>query len=197
MKLILVRHGETKWNKNGKLLSFTDIPLNNKGLEQAKKTAKILKNNKFDYIISSPLKRAYETAKEINKFHNLKIETSILLKERNYGDFEKTDYLKLNLREIRDKNLYHEYNMETPEEFENRIKSFLECKCLKTHGKKILIVSHSGTIKMILYHLLKIKESFEIFRKQVNKSNASISTIEFDKNFNVINFEIGNNQHLI
>jgi len=197
MKLILVRHGETEWNKNSKLLSHTDIPLNKDGIKQAKKTASILKNKKFDYILSSPMQRALETAKEINKFHRLKIETSELLKERDYGDFEEINYFKLDLREIRDKNLYHKYNMENPEEFENRIKKFLECECLKTHGKTILLVSHSGTIKMILYHLLKIKESFEIFRKQINKTNASISTIEFDKNFNVINFDIGNDEHLI
>jgi len=87
--------------------------------------------------------------------------------------------------------------MESPIDFENRIKKFLEEYCCKEFGKTVLIVSHSGTIKMLIYHLLKIKESFEIFRKENVKPNASISTIEFDENFNVVNFEIGNNEHLI
>ena len=197
MKLIMVRHGETEWNKKYQLLSYTDIPLNKIGIEQAKKVAKKLKDTRIDLIYSSPLKRSLETAKEINKYHNLDIKTTELLKERNYGDFEKTDYRKLDLREIRDKNLYKKFHMETPKEFETRIKKFLEQKILKTKKETILIVSHSGTIKMILYHLLKIEEPFEIFRKSFNKENASISTLEFDEKLNLKKIDIANNEHLI
>ena len=50
---------------------------------------------------------------------------------------------------------------------------------------------------MILYFLLKIEEPFEIFRKTFNKGNASISTIEFDKEFNIKKIDIANNEHLI
>ncbi len=197
MKLILVRHGETDCNKNNKIISYSNPPLNSNGIKQAKIVAEKLKNENFDFIYSSPLKRALDTAKEINKYHGVKIIKSDLLKERNYGDFEKSNYYELDLRKIRDENSYKKYNMETPEEFENRIKKFLDEPIFKKHGKKILIVAHSGTIKMLLFHLLKIKESFEIFRKKVRKENTSISSIEFDKDFNIIDFKIADNEHLI
>lgn len=197
MKLILVRHGETDWNAKSKILSRTDIELNKNGKKQAKIVAKKLKKENFDLIYSSTLKRALQTAEEINKYHKLEIKKTNLLFERDFGDFEGTNYNKLDLREIRDNHLYKKYNMEKPEIFEKRITDFIEKYCCKKHGKTILIVAHSGTLKMILYHLLKIKTSFEIFRKQVQKNNTSISTIEFDEKFNITNFQIGNEDHLI
>jgi len=197
MKLILVRHGETEWNRKAKLLSRTDISLNEIGIEQAKKTANKLKIFNFDFIYTSNMKRTLETANIINKFHNVSIIQTELLQERDYGDFEGVNYHKLDLREIREKNLYKNFNMESPSEFRNRIKYFLENKLSLKYNQTILIVSHSGTIKKILYHLLKIKEPFDIYRKQFIKYNSSISTIEFDENLNVINYDIANNEHLI
>jgi len=196
MKLILVRHGETEWNNEGKLLSKTDISLNEKGLEQAKKTANKLKNLTFDFIYTSNMKRTLQTVNEINKYHNVNFIQTELLQERNYGDFEGVDYHKLDLRKIRKNNLYKNFNMETPEEFRNRIKYFLKNKLSLKYNQTILIVSHSGTIKKILYYLLKIKEPFDIYRKQFIKYNSSISTIEFNKNLEVINSEIANDEHL-
>ena len=65
--IYIVRHGETDWNILKKLTGQTDIPLNLNGIKQAKEVREKLKNIKFDYVFSSPLKRAYETAKIITK----------------------------------------------------------------------------------------------------------------------------------
>ena len=62
MILYIIRHGETEWNKMGKMQGKTDISLSEDGRKLAQKTADGLKNIKFDYIFSSPLERAYETA---------------------------------------------------------------------------------------------------------------------------------------
>ncbi|MBL8675817.1 MAG: histidine phosphatase family protein [Alphaproteobacteria bacterium] len=60
-----VRHGETNWNKEARIMGQKDIPLNEKGMEQAKNAAKLLKMVNFTLILSSPLIRAYKTAEII------------------------------------------------------------------------------------------------------------------------------------
>ncbi len=76
-KIILVRHGESIANakgiSQGNRNKWMDTSLTKKGKEQAKKLAERLKEEKIEVIYSSDLKRAKETAEEINKFHNLKI----------------------------------------------------------------------------------------------------------------------------
>jgi len=63
MRLYLIRHGETIWNEKGLWQGIADVPLNEKGKDQAKKLAERLK--RVDAIYSSPLKRCLETAREI------------------------------------------------------------------------------------------------------------------------------------
>ena len=62
MKLYLVRHGETDWNKVKKIQGQVDIPLNQFGKHLAEETAEGLRDIPFDLCISSPLSRAHETA---------------------------------------------------------------------------------------------------------------------------------------
>ena len=68
-KLYFVRHGESEWNTVGRICGATDIPLTDRGREMAKETAaRIIEEGiKIDKIISSPLSRAYETAKIIGE----------------------------------------------------------------------------------------------------------------------------------
>ena len=63
--IYVVRHGQTDWNLEGRFQGRIDIPLNEKGKSQAKKTKEKLEGIKFDKVFSSPLKRALETAKNI------------------------------------------------------------------------------------------------------------------------------------
>ena len=57
MKLYIIRHGETDWNKEKRLQGQSDIPLNDYGRELARITGKALKDVHFDYVFSSPLSR--------------------------------------------------------------------------------------------------------------------------------------------
>ena len=63
--IYIVRHGETDWNKEHRIQGHVDIPLNDQGKLDAKKAKDKLKKVKFDVVFSSPLSRAYETAKII------------------------------------------------------------------------------------------------------------------------------------
>ena len=89
MKLILVRHGESIWNKENKFTGWTDVPLSEKGINEAIEAGKILKKNgyTFDVAYTSVLKRANDTLNyildELNL--NIPIKYSWRLNERHYG----------------------------------------------------------------------------------------------------------------
>ena len=68
-RIILVRHGETDWNKEQIFRGRIDVPLNSTGLKQAKATGEALKDWKIDAVYSSPLSRALDTAKAIAELH--------------------------------------------------------------------------------------------------------------------------------
>lgn len=91
MKLYIVRHGETNHNIKGVLQGWSDIELNDNGIKLAKITGQALKDIRFDYCFSSPLKRAYKTAQTIleeNINEIPKIIADDRLKEMSFGDWE-------------------------------------------------------------------------------------------------------------
>ncbi|MEA1871975.1 MAG: histidine phosphatase family protein [Chloroflexota bacterium] len=89
MKLILVRHGETYWNKEGLVQGGdSDIELNDTGLEQARKLAAFLESEPITAILSSPLQRAIATAEAIANHHQLPVEIDQGLRELKVGELE-------------------------------------------------------------------------------------------------------------
>ncbi|MBR5950424.1 MAG: histidine phosphatase family protein, partial [Actinomycetaceae bacterium] len=93
MLLYLIRHGETQLNRERRLAGWTDVPLNENGLELAHVTGKALADTRFDAAFSSPLIRAHETARIILS-HNtastpgLPITIDERIKEINFGSWE-------------------------------------------------------------------------------------------------------------
>ena len=89
MKLVLLRHGESVWNKENRFTGWTDVDLSEKGVKEAEKAGKILKDkgNTFDVSFTSILKRANRTLEIVLKEMNLNIPVyySYRLNERHYG----------------------------------------------------------------------------------------------------------------
>ncbi|MDE0799950.1 MAG: histidine phosphatase family protein [Rhodospirillaceae bacterium] len=83
-----MRHGETDWNKNRLTQGRTDIPLNNTGQDQASLAMSLLVGHGITKLVSSPLRRAYETAKIVNRALVLPIELHSGLVERGFGAAE-------------------------------------------------------------------------------------------------------------
>ena len=88
MRLFLVRHGETDWNKERRIQGATDIPLNSFGRYLAEETAKGLKAVSLDVCFSSPLMRAYETAEIILRGRDVQIFADNRLIEMRFGEWE-------------------------------------------------------------------------------------------------------------
>jgi len=89
-KLYYVRHGQSEWNVANKICGSTDVPLTDKGRQQAKESAQniIDVGIKADMIISSPLSRALETAKIISEITGIPYRAEEQLTEQNFGKYE-------------------------------------------------------------------------------------------------------------
>lgn len=89
MRLALVRHGQTNWNIDSLLQGSTDVPLNETGREQAAEAAKLLSDEPWDLVVSSPLQRARDTARVISTTLSVQLgEADPQLVERDYGSAE-------------------------------------------------------------------------------------------------------------
>ncbi|HEY9607942.1 histidine phosphatase family protein [Allocoleopsis sp.] len=89
LRLLLVRHGETEWNRVARFQGGIDVPLNENGRKQAQQAAEFLKDVPIDFAVSSPMLRPKETAELILKNHpNIKLELPEKLKEINHGLWE-------------------------------------------------------------------------------------------------------------
>ncbi|MCD6471280.1 histidine phosphatase family protein [bacterium] len=150
MKVIIVRHGETKGNANGVIYGKNNLSLTKKGRKQAELAREKLKNEKINRIICSPLKRAIETAKVINQYHHLpiKLEKRIvdIRIDKRYGGQKAEVY-----RKVLRKNFWRGRlgRNETSEEMVKRIKSFLVDLKKKYKKEAVLIVGHEDPIKVM------------------------------------------------
>ena len=89
LRLLLVRHGETEWNRVARFQGGIDVPLNENGRKQAQQAAEFLKDVPIDFAVSSPMLRPKETAELILKNHpNVRLELQEKLKEINHGLWE-------------------------------------------------------------------------------------------------------------
>jgi broad specificity phosphatase PhoE len=91
--IFLVRHGETEWSKSGKHTGRTDMPLTNKGREQAQALAAMLRSHRFARVLTSPLSRAVETCR-LAGFGDI-AEIVDDLREWDYGDYEGSTTLEI------------------------------------------------------------------------------------------------------
>lgn len=87
-ELILIRHGETLWNQQGRMQGQQDSPLTELGVRQARQLGLRLREVRFDALYSSDLGRAYRTALTISETTGHAVNVDIRLRERNFGVFE-------------------------------------------------------------------------------------------------------------
>ena len=88
-RFLLVRHGETQWNRESRFQGIRDIPLNDTGREQAQKAADFLKDVALDFAVSSPMLRPKETAEIILQNHpNIELDLQSQLQEICHGLWE-------------------------------------------------------------------------------------------------------------
>lgn len=182
MKIIIVRHGETEENAAGIIQGQSHGKLSKNGIEQVKRVGERLKDEKIDYIYTSDLKRAVDTAKEIHKYHKeIPLIKRKEIREMDYGKLQdkQKDEINYYYHKENDPDYFKKNNVESLESVYNRIKKFLEEIMEKHKDKNVVIVSHAMTLKIIFLFLNK-KQLSKINEVPKNK-NTSISVFENGK----------------
>jgi len=168
---LFVRHGETDWNREGRLQGTRDIPLNDEGRHQARRLARAWDLG-GDVLISSPLLRARETAEILGASLGLLLRsTDFRLVERGFGQSE-----GLTLAERRSR--YPDGTSpgeETTEIVRARARSFLDSMTLEHPGRTIIVVSHGALINAVL----SLVSHGEVGTGKTSLANTSVSRIEY------------------
>jgi broad specificity phosphatase PhoE len=183
MKLILVRHGETKWNHENRIVGHTQIALNSNGREQVARLSRALKDEKVSAIFSSPLRRARETAAAVANAHRLEVVTDDALKEVDAGELE-----GLTFGEVMERygDFFQEWIKGNPSlrmpggesmtELRQRTWPAVERVVGEYHDGMVILVSHSLAILSIISGALGMSTT-DFRRLRLNV--ASISILNF------------------
>jgi broad specificity phosphatase PhoE len=139
--LLLVRHGETDWNADGRLQGHTDRPLSDHGRRQAQKLAEELSGDEIEAIYSSDLARARETAEIVGERLGLTVELDPDLREKDWGNWEGLTAVE------RDR---VEFAGESTEAHQQRMLRALERISERHPGDaRVLVVTHGGSMRRV------------------------------------------------
>ncbi|MGE5544906.1 MAG: histidine phosphatase family protein [Bacillota bacterium] len=185
MRLILVRHGSTIWNAEGRYQGTIDIPLSDQGRREARMVAERLRNEDIKAVYSSNLIRARETAEIIASPHGLPVKVIPELGEINFGDWE-----GLTAQEIKDRfgeDAYRTWLTDPVNadisrgdhitEFAERVVQGFN-QIIQAHPEDtVVIATHGGALMVLGCHLHG--EDLSCFRKYYHH-NAAISVVEVE-----------------
>jgi len=178
-RLVLIRHGATEWNEQGRYCGRKDISLSRQGKAQAEKLGRSLKAVKFDKVYCSDRRRALQSSRII--FNGTEITKIKGLREINFGALEGMrhkdiiqKYGKDYENWIKDPCRNRILKSESIPAFKKRVTSAMNKIVLLNPGKTVAVVCHGGVIGMFVGNLKKSGD----FRRYM-PSAASISIVEY------------------
>jgi 2,3-bisphosphoglycerate-dependent phosphoglycerate mutase len=178
-QILLVRHGETLWNQQGRMQGQHDSPLTATGLHQARQLARRLAQTPFAALYSSDLGRAHQTARCIADETGHDIIAEQALRERNFGIFEGLTNAEIKLRYPEDYELFAKrdphYVMaggESAAQFMARVVATLDRIAATHNGDTIVVVTH-GLVLDALYRTacnmaLEVPRGFPLLNCSLN-----------------------------
>jgi len=163
---LLIRHGETEWNRELIFRGRADIPLSAKGREQAAQLAAALVNEKIDAIYASPLFRARETAAPLAISRNLEVAASESLLDMNFGEWEGLSVKEVETRFPELFQLWQQHpelcvppGGESLAQIRDRVKSGLHEWLTRHPGQTVVLVTHRVVCKIMLCEVLGLDNS--------------------------------------
>lgn len=178
-EVLLIRHGETVWNQQGRMQGQNDSPLTPTGLHQARQLARRLKDVSFTTLYSSDLGRAHQTARSIADASGHEIVSDPGLRERHFGIFEGLTNNEIKQRHPEDYELFArrlpDYVMsggESANAFRDRVVRTLDAIARRHADETIVVVSH-GLVLDALYRTacrmaLDVARGFPLLNCSVN-----------------------------
>src|SRR5215469_4690144 len=184
---LLMRHGETAWNREGRVMGRQPVDLDEGGRAQVEMAVPMAR----DLIISSPLARALQSAEIISRgVGGIDILTDDRLEEVRYGDWEGKTYHQLVKEES-----YINYRKapldsltpggETIRQVQERGVAAVDGAVITHRGKRILFVSHGDIIRTVLCHYMRL-DLHHFHRLRVD--NATFSAVEVSDDFAEVKF---------
>lgn len=159
--LVLLRHGESVWNKENKFTGFTDVDLSDRGVTEAQRAGELLRHIKFDAVYTSTLKRAYRTAELALEKADQKLSMTRHddLRERDYGDL--TGLNKDEMRKKYGEEQVHIWRRsfdvrppggESLKDVVARVEPYYHAHIepLVKSGKNVLLAAHGNTLRAML-----------------------------------------------
>jgi 2,3-bisphosphoglycerate-dependent phosphoglycerate mutase len=151
--ILAIRHGETDWNTEQRLQGHTDIPLNAKGREQARRLAEALREQELHAVYSSDLSRAKDTAVAFAVQRQLPLQLTPALRERGFGSFEGLTYAEVDERWPQEAARWRRRDLsfappggESLPQFHDRCVSALLGLAMAHSGQTIAVVAHGGVL---------------------------------------------------
>ena len=156
----LIRHAQTVWNREKKIQGHSDSPLTTDGKRQASGWGQILSQFSWDRILASDTGRALETAEKINRVLNLSLTTDDRLREQDWGRWTgktisqiKTEEPQMVATQVNAGWYFRPPGGEDRNRVLHRSKTALLEAAVRWPGDNLLVVTHEGVIKCIIYHL--------------------------------------------
>jgi probable phosphoglycerate mutase len=151
--LLLVRHGETDWNAERRWQGHADVPLNDRGREQARALAESLAGERIDAIYSSDLSRARETAETVGARLGVGVTADPDLREVDVGPIEGMT--------AEETGAIVEWQGEPKEAHAARILAAVERIVERHPDERVLVVTHGGSMRRVHEHLGLEDKPFE------------------------------------
>ena len=181
--LLLIRHGQTEWNRDRRIQGNGDSPLTERGQAQAQAAANALARFDVAALYASDAGRALQTSEPIANATGHRPQTDIRLRERHYGLFEGKTYedLRRNHTELLDEYLKRDPDFIVPGgESLAQVQARTVAACTEIAqrhtGQHVAIVAHGGTIRAFARYVLGVPLPV-VWRAQI--SNGALTIVRF------------------
>ena len=182
--VLLIRHGETAWNVEGRIQGYLDSPLTDLGQAQAEALGARLAGEALDALISSDLGRTRQTIHPISRSTGLAPVFDSALRERNYGAWEGRTYaeIKRDFPEDYERILRRDPHAaaqggESAVQFQERVVAAFTRLALALRGRRIAVVTHGGVLGVMYRHAMGLGLDAP---RTYTIANASINRLHFD-----------------
>jgi phosphoserine phosphatase len=183
----LVRHGEPEVRRPNGLCVGREVDLSEVGRAQVAKVAEYLKPKPIAAILSSPLKRALESARILGAILAVPVEVVRALREIDFGDFESLSHEDI---AVQYPDIYKQW-MKSPvevhfpkgecqTEVRERVLCAFEAICRQQEGRDVVIVSHRGVIRIIIAWALRIPDDCVL---RLSQGHAAVNCVEVFEDF--------------
>ncbi len=184
-RFVLVRHGQTEWNRVERFRGRADIPLNETGLAQAKALARHLASWAIAAIYSSPLKRTRETGKAIARQLGLEVKPLEGLLDIDYGALQgltpeeaEQRYPNIYRQWLQEPHLVRFPQGESLAQLEERVLESVRELARSHRGETVVLVGHKITNKVLLCAVLGLDNSY-IW--QIGQDEAAVNIFEWQE----------------